>query len=57
MLYHVILKFVEILKAWKFGMGFFAGLIFGPGFLGVLLEALGSFFRFRFLPAFNHPCH
>ena len=32
--------FLEIFKFWKFGMGFFGGLILGPGiFLGVLIFA------------------
>ena len=30
---------MEIFKAWKFSMGLFGGLIFGPGFFLVLLEA------------------
>ena len=38
-------------------MGFFGGLIFGPGiFLGFDGSA-GDYFRFWFLPPLNHPCH
>ena len=36
-------------------MGFFGGLIFGSGFLGVLLEALGIFWGFDFCPNSNIP--
>ena len=32
---YIMSSFLEIFKAWKFGMGIFWGLIFGPGiFLG-----------------------
>ena len=41
------LLFLEIFKASKFGMGFFGGIIFGPGiFFNILLEALGTFLGF-----------
>ena len=59
--------FLEIFKAQKFSMVFFGGeggmvffgggggLIFGPGiFYFILLEALGIFSGFLFLPPFDH---
>ena len=40
----------EMFKAWKSDMGFWGGLIFGPGIFGVLLEALQKFLGFDFCP-------
>ena len=47
-LYHLIICFLKIFKAKKFGMRFW-GLTFGPGIFGVLLEVLGILFWFYFL--------
>ena len=49
--------FVTFFKAWKFGMGYFCGLIFGPEIVLGLLEAVGVFLGLRFLPPFDHPWH
>ena len=47
---------MEIFEAQKFCMGFFGGVSFwSRDFLGVLLEPLGIFFGFWFLPPFDHP--
>ena len=49
--------FVAFFKAWKFGMGYFCGLIFGPEIVLGLLEVVGVFLGLRFLPPFDHPWH
>ena len=49
--------FVTFFKAWKFGMGYYCGLIFRPEIVLGLLEALGVFLGLRFLPPFDHPRH
>jgi len=38
-------------------MGFFWGLIFGPGIILGFVGSPRDFFGFRFLPPFDHPRH
>ena len=49
-LYHLMLSGIFIIMAWKFSMGFLWGKILVEGFVWVLLEALGIFLGFDFLP-------
>ena len=51
------LSTTKLVKAWKFGMGFVGGLYWVQEYFRVLLEALGFFGGFRFLPLFNHTSH